>query len=53
MHPIAFLPELWVGQSDYFLTNSGLFMHGGQAVLIDPGVRRDEIDAMAECARAQ
>jgi|SRR5579859_3580012 len=53
MRPWPFTPDLWVSQSDYFLTNSGIFLHGGQAVLIDPCLRRDEIDAIAEFVRAQ
>jgi hydroxyacylglutathione hydrolase len=53
MHPVPFTPDLWVTQSDYFLTNSGIFIRGGQAMLIDPCLRRDEIDAIAEFVRAQ
>ena len=51
--PIAVSPDLWVAQSDYFLTNSGIFLSEGQAVLIDPCLRVDEIDAIAEFVRAQ
>ncbi len=52
MHPERFSPELWVGQSDYYLTNSGIFISEGQAVLIDPCMRRDEIEAIADLVRA-
>ena len=52
-HQSLFTPDLWVAQSDYFLTNSGIFIRDGQAVLIDPCMRRDEIDAIAEFVQAQ
>jgi hydroxyacylglutathione hydrolase len=51
--PIAVSPDLWVAQSDYFLTNSGIFLSEGQALLIDPCLRLDEIDAIAEFVRVQ
>jgi hydroxyacylglutathione hydrolase len=53
MPPQPFSPDLWVTQSDYFLTNSGVFIRAGQAVLIDPCLRRDEIDALADFVREQ
>src|SRR5258708_1795718 len=53
MPPLPFSPDLWITQSDYFLTNSGLFIRAGQAVLIDPCLRRDEIDAIGEFVRDQ
>jgi glyoxylase-like metal-dependent hydrolase (beta-lactamase superfamily II) len=51
--PTPFTPELWVAQSDDFLTNSGAFLSGSQAVLVDPGVRATEIDAIAAFVREQ
>jgi hydroxyacylglutathione hydrolase len=51
--PTPFTPDLWVAQSDYFLTNSGIFLSEGQALLIDPCLRRGEIDAIADFVRAQ
>ena len=51
--PTLFTPELWVAQSDDFLTNSGIFLSDGQAVLVDPGVRAAEIDAVAAFVREQ
>ena len=53
MPPEPFSPDLWVAQSDYYLTNSGLFISTGQALLIDPCMRRDEIEAVAGLVRAQ
>jgi hydroxyacylglutathione hydrolase len=53
MPPKRLTPELWVAQSDYFLTNSGIFLSEGQAILIDPCMRADEIEAIAEFVRAQ
>ena len=53
MPPIRLAPELWVAQSAYFLTNSGIFLSEGQAGLIDPCMRADEIDAIAEFVHAQ
>jgi hydroxyacylglutathione hydrolase len=38
---------LWVAQSAYWATNSGIFLSEGQAVLIDPAVSVDEIDGIA------
>ena len=51
--PTPFTPDLWVAQSDYFLTNSGIFLSEGQALLIDPCLRRGEIDAIAAFVRAR
>jgi hydroxyacylglutathione hydrolase len=53
MRPRQVSPGLWVSQSDYYLTNSGVFIGDGQAALIDPCMRRDEIDALAEFVRGQ
>src|SRR5713101_3636672 len=53
MRPRQVSPGLWVSQSDYYLTNSGVFISEGQAVLIDPCMRRDEIDAIAEFVHAR
>jgi len=51
--PTPLTPELWVAQSDDFLTNSGLFLIEKQAVLVDPGVRPAEIEAIAAFLQAQ
>src|ERR671925_1440437 len=42
--PTRLTPDLYVAQSDYFQTNSGVFLSRGEAVLIDPCMRPDEID---------
>src|SRR3954449_1704240 len=41
------LPNLWVGQSRTFSMNSGVFLSGEQACLVDPGMHPDEIAALA------
>ena len=47
--PIAHLnPHLWVGRSRLFHTNHGVFLSGRAACLVDPGIFRDEITAIAE-----
>ena len=51
--PTPFTPELWVAQSDDFLTNSGIFLSEREAVLVDPCLRAAEIDAIAGFVRAQ
>lgn len=45
--------HLWVGQSEIFATNHGIFISEGRACLIDPGVLPDEIEAIAAFVRAQ
>jgi glyoxylase-like metal-dependent hydrolase (beta-lactamase superfamily II) len=51
--PTPLSPDLWVAQSDYWATNSGIFLSDGQAVLIDPAVSVDEIDAIARFVSQQ
>lgn len=36
-------PNLWLLQSEYFHTNSGVFIDNGQAALIDPGITPEEV----------
>ncbi len=43
----AVLPNLWVFQSRFFHTNSGVFVSAGQATLIDPAMQPEEIDRIA------
>ncbi len=40
-------PGLWVAQSALFHTNSGIWLDGRAAVLIDPGIHPDEIAGVA------
>jgi glyoxylase-like metal-dependent hydrolase (beta-lactamase superfamily II) len=40
-------PDAWVVQSSLYHTNSGIFLTGRDAVLIDPGVTPAELDALA------
>lgn len=40
---------LWIAQSLFWQTNSGLWLNRGRACLIDPGVYPDEIAALARC----
>jgi hydroxyacylglutathione hydrolase len=42
-----FAPHLWVQQSRYYSTNSGVFIDQGQAALIDPGLAPDEIEEIS------
>lgn len=39
-------PELWTAQSSLYATNSGVFVSGGQACLIDPGIFPQEVQAI-------
>jgi hydroxyacylglutathione hydrolase len=50
--PRALTPDLIVAQSEFFLTNSGAFVSGGEALLIDPCMRPAEIDALAAAVDA-
>ena len=52
LQPTALTPDLLVAQSDFFLTNSGAFVSGGEALLIDPCMRPAEIDALAAAVDA-
>ena len=45
--------HLWVGQSEIFATNHGIFISEGQACLIDPGVLPEEIEATAAFVQGQ
>jgi len=49
--PSALTPDLLVAQSDFFLTNSGAFVSGEEALLIDPCMRPAEIDGLFERAK--
>lgn len=40
-------PTCWVTQSEVFATHSGVFVEGGAAYLVDPGVRPEELDTIA------
>ncbi len=46
-------PNLWVQQSEYFATNSGIFISNGEACLIDPNMNPDEIKAIANFIDSQ
>ena len=46
-------PHLWVAQSRFWQTNAGLWLNGGRACLIDPGVYPDEIAALARFVAGQ
>src|SRR5690348_14550056 len=46
-------PQLWVAQSELFHTNSGIWIDGGRACLIDPGIYPAEIAAQARFVAAQ
>ena len=39
-------PELWTAQSSLYATTSGVFVSGGQACLIDPGIFPQEVQAI-------
>ena len=38
----------WVSQSRVFATNSGIFISGSHAYLVDPGITSEELDATAD-----
>jgi len=40
--------NLWVQQSEYFATNSGIFTSEGEACLIDPNMNLDEIQNISD-----
>lgn len=40
-------PHLWVTQSALFATNSGVFLSGDEACLIDPGIAPETIEGIA------
>ncbi len=48
-----FTADLWVAQSPLFATNSGVWINGFQAVLIDPAIYPAEIQAMREFLAAR
>src|SRR4051794_935869 len=39
-------PQLWIAQSELFHTNSGIWIGGGEAVLVDLGIYPQEIAAI-------
>ena len=41
-------PNLWITQSTLFATNSGIFINGDRALLIDPGIPPQNTDAIAQ-----
>ena len=41
-------PNLWVTQSALFATNSGIYVGGDRALLIDPGIPPQNVAAIAE-----
>lgn len=45
--PTPLTPSLWVSQSDDFLTNAGVFISQGQTLLVDPGMRPEEINGIS------
>lgn len=45
-------PGWWVSQSRLYHTHSGLFTSGDDAILIDPGIYPDEIEAIAAFVKA-
>ncbi|MCC6189536.1 MAG: MBL fold metallo-hydrolase [Anaerolineales bacterium] len=51
--PAQLTPNLWYAQSEFFHTNSGIFLSDGQALLIDPCMRPEEIDALGGWVAAQ
>jgi glyoxylase-like metal-dependent hydrolase (beta-lactamase superfamily II) len=51
--PIRLTEHLWYAQSEFFHTNSGVFLSEGEALLIDPCMRPEEIDTLAGWVRAQ
>lgn len=46
-------PHLWVSQSRFYQTNSGVFLSDGEAVLVDPCMLPLEIDAIVEFVQIQ
>jgi glyoxylase-like metal-dependent hydrolase (beta-lactamase superfamily II) len=51
--PVRLTNSLFVAQSDYFMTNSGAWISAGEAVLVDPCMRPDEIDALGQFVAGQ
>ncbi len=48
-----FAADLWVAQSPLFATNSGVWLNGFQAILIDPAIYPAEIAAMRDFLAAR
>ena len=40
-------PSLWTTQSKFYFTNSGVFISGENAYLVDPGMSLDELETIA------
>jgi glyoxylase-like metal-dependent hydrolase (beta-lactamase superfamily II) len=51
--PTQLTDHLWYAQSEFFYTNSGVFLSEGEALLIDPCMRPEEIDTLAAWVEAQ
>ncbi|MGC9397313.1 MAG: MBL fold metallo-hydrolase [Anaerolineae bacterium] len=47
IHFTQLTSHLWVTQSTLFATNSGIFLSGDEACLIDPGIAPETIEAIA------
>jgi glyoxylase-like metal-dependent hydrolase (beta-lactamase superfamily II) len=47
MEFIPLTPDLWVAQSRIYAMNVGVWLHGGAACLVDPGMLPDEIEQVA------
>lgn len=46
-------PNLWLNSSELFTYHSGIFVSEHRAVVIDPGLKQNEIDALARFVRQQ
>ena len=53
MNLVQVAPSLLVGKSRIFEMNAGIFVRGGDAYLVDPGIFPDEIDRIARGSEAQ
>lgn len=51
--PEEFLPGLWLTQSRFFAAQSGVWVSGRHAVLVDPGMAPDEISAWSTLTHMQ
>ncbi len=46
-------PNLWINSSTLFTYHSGIFVSENRAAMIDPGLKQNEIDALAQFVREQ